>query len=81
MNLGYNQAPVKTAEFNDGYIRTFRQKEIPVFDDLKELEMMKNWVKKNKTDELWIYLTRPDYPDLDSEMAGFIIREIHRGNI
>lgn len=67
-------------EYDDGWIRTFRAKEIPKFDP-KELKMIKAWVKRDEIIKIGIYLTSEKYYNLDNDMAHFILREIMRGNL
>jgi len=73
-------APVDPLNFHDGYIRTFRQKEIPELSP-EESEMLYDWYRDGKTGEIVIYLTLERYLDLDEEMAEFVLREIMRENI
>ena len=65
---------------DDGYIRTFRRKEIPEFSDL-ELKMINEWINLEQFDEIFLYLTSKKWKNLDNDMAGFVLREIMRGNL
>ena len=73
-------APVDPQSYNDGYIRTFMQDEIPEFT-LEEKEMLYYWLDNNQMGEIVIYLTMDKYTSLDAEMAEFTIRELYRRNI
>ena len=75
--LGYEQAPVNQVEFDDGYIRTFRSNEFPDLCD-DEVDLMRDM----STDEIYIYLSSPTFRHRCSdEIAGFVIRELMRGNL
>lgn len=83
MDLGYCQAPVNQTEFDDGYIRTFRQKDIPKFSK-QEKKMIQEWLDDGNLSHFALYMTEPQFGyELDEDMVKFVIREVFRndGNI
>jgi hypothetical protein len=77
--IGVQTAPIfNQAEFNDNYVRTFR--DCPNFSE-NELKMLHDWMENGQLGEIAIYLTGEKYRDLDEEMAQFVIRELLRGNL
>ena len=75
---GVKIAPCDQNALDDGYVRTFRK--LPEFSDI-ELNMLYEWKNLDKLDEIAIFLTSEKFKDLDDEMAGFVFRELMRGNL
>jgi len=69
-----------SVEFDDNWIRTFRGKEIPKFND-EELKMLHEWRDNCQFGEISLYLTMDQFMGLNEEIAEFLLREIIRGNI
>lgn len=76
--IGVYTAPIfHRTDFDDNYVRTFRN---PPRFSAEELKMLKDWTEKNQLGEVIIYLTGEKYRNLDEEMAQFVLRELLRGN-
>jgi nitrate reductase beta subunit len=79
--FGYSRAETNQDAYNDGWIRTFRAKDIPKFQG-KELKMFREWIKKDQFQRIYLYLTLKKYGYiLDDEMIGFVVRSILSGEI
>lgn len=61
---------------DDGYIRTFRQKDIPGLNS-EELTVLKAWFEEGKLEEMAIYFT--EVLDISNEITDFLLREFLRG--
>jgi hypothetical protein len=66
--------------YNDGYTRTFRQKEIPEFARW-ERDMLYEFVDQGEFGKVAIYLTSEQHRKIDEEMAEFLLRELIRRNL
>ncbi len=63
-----------TRSYSDGHIRTFRG--YPAMnEDVKK--MIRKWIRKDEPEKAALFFT--EKCGLDSEYAGFLIREIYRG--
>jgi hypothetical protein len=74
---GVDTAQVNETEYTDGWIRTFRKKDIPRLSG-NERNILTDYLKENKYEEIVIYLQH--FRGVDDEIAGFVLRDLIRGN-
>jgi len=75
---GVATASVNEQEYSDGWLRTFRKAELPVFSE-QEKELLTDYLKCDKVEEIAIYLER--FRNVTGDLAAFCIRELVRGNL
>lgn len=75
---GVAAARVNETEYSDGWIRTFRKSEIPCLEP-SETKLLTDYLKDDKLEEILIYLQH--FRGVDDDMAGFLLRELVRGNL
>lgn len=78
MEIVVDLAPINKDNFDDGWIRTFR--EVPKFHKT-ELKMMTDWLNENNLEAIIIYLGGENYRNLDGEMVDFCYRAFLRGEL
>jgi hypothetical protein len=75
---GVATAPVRETEYQDGWFRTFRKREVPKFTD-QEKELLREYLGEGQIEEMLIYME--NIRGISSDVSEFAVREFMRGNL
>jgi hypothetical protein len=75
---GVDTAGVNETEYRDGWVRTFRKKDIPCISG-DERKFLTSYLNNGNIEEAFIYLQH--FRGVDDEIASLVIRDMLRGNL